>query len=296
MAKNNKQEKKSKKNYKSIDGLSNRHLDFGLWIAENRQKIKQGFLIFLIVFVASTLSYSTYHLADYFIYGRSQDRAMLQELTRANVDSEFIRQVMAPENLLFSFTQAYFVQGTYDFLTKIKNPNPNHYASFYYCFEEVNRELACGESFILPGEDKYVMDLNHEISGGVGAINFVVKDISWRRITAHMISDWNKFKNERLQFVIDMENFSIENNAYNLDFTVNNNSSFNFKEVPLQIILLGASGEIGANKYRLRDVMSQQKINVSITWPVGISRASMFLVIPELDILDSSIYIPYSGN
>lgn len=296
MAKNNKQEKKSKNNYKSIDGLSNRHLDFGLWISENRKKIKQGFIIFLIVFVASTLSYSTYHLADYFIYGRSQDRAMLQELTRVNIDSEYLRQVMAPENLLFSFTQSYYVQGTYDFLTKIKNPNPNHYASFYYCFEEINRELACGESFILPGDEKYVMELNHEISGGVGAINFVIKDISWRRITAHMIDDWRSYKNERLRFMIETASFEVENNSYVLDFTVNNQSSYNFKEVPVQIILLGPMGEIGANKYRLRDLMSGQMVNVSMTWPVGNQRATFVLIIPDVDILDIDNYIPYSGN
>jgi hypothetical protein len=296
MVKNNKQEKKSNKNYKDNNGLSNFHLEIGLWISENRKRIKQGFLIFLIFFVASTLSYSTYHLTDYFLYGRYQDKLMLQDLTRIRSDSEYLRQVMAPDNLLFAFTNTYFVQGSYDFLTKIKNPNQNHYANFYYCFEESNRELACGESFILPGEDKYVMELNHKISGGVGAVNFVIKDISWRRITAHMIKDWYSYKNERLRFMVDMADFNIDNNNYSLEFTVNNNSSFSFKEVPLQIILLDSRGEIGVNKYKLRDLMSQQKVIVSMNWPVGPTRASQILIIPDVDILDNNNYIPYSGN
>lgn len=296
MAKNDKLEKKSIKNYKGNNSVSNLHLDIGLWISENRIKIKQGITIFLIVFVSSTLSYSTYHLADYILYGRSHDKLMLEELTRVTYDGEYLRQVMAPDNLLFSFTNAYYVQGTYDFLTKIKNPNPNHYANFYYCFEEVDRELACGESFILPGDDKYVMELNHKISPNVGKVNFVIKDISWRRISAHTIKDWYSYRRERLQFIVDMADFDINNNNYNLEFTINNNSSFSFKEVPLQIILLGSRGEIGANKYRLRDLMSQQKVTVSMNWPVGNSRASQVLIIPEIDILDNNNYIPYSGN
>ncbi len=296
MKKNNKQDKKSTKKYQSLDGLSNSHLNFGLWISENRKKMKQALIIFLLFFAASTLSYSTYHLADYFIYGRNQDRVMLQGLTSESVDGEYLRQVMSPKNLLFSFSQAYHVQGSYDFLTKIKNPNPNHYANFTYCFEELKRELACGQSFILPGDDKYVMELNHEISGVVGSIDFVIKDISWRRITGHMISDWRKFKNERLQFIVDMANFNIESNVYSLNFSVYNNSSFGFKEVPLQIILLGPRGEIGVNKYKLRDLMSQENVNVSITWPVGITQASQVLIIPEVDILDTDNYIPYTGN
>ncbi len=303
MIENNKQAKKENKKtiknsqkYKSIDGISDRQLGVGLWFVENRKKIKQSVIIFLIVFSASTLSYSTYHIAYYFLYGREQDRQVMQEMTTVFSDSQYLRQVMAPKNLLFSFTQAYYVDGRYDFLTKIKNPNPRHYGVFTYCFEETNNELACGESFILPDQEKYVMQLNKDISTGVGAINFVVKDISWRRITAHVIKDWDDYKKERFNFQVSDLDFNVFNNNYYLEFEIRNNSSFNFYKVPLHIILFGSQGEIGANKYTLRNLKSEEKTRLSITWPTGTQRASQVLVFPDVDILDQNNYMPYSGN
>ncbi len=303
MPKNNKQSKKGSKKtikklgkYKGINGISDRQLNIGLWLVDNRKKLKQGLLIFLIVFAASTLSYSTYHLTDYLLYGRKHDQRIMQEMTTAFSDTEFLRQVLSPEKLLFSFTQAYYVDGRYDFLTKIKNPNPRHYGVFTYCFEEVNKELACGETFILPSQEKYVMELNKDISGGVGAINFVVKDISWRRITAHIIKDWDVYRKERLRFFVDDVDFNISNNNYFLDFEVRNDSSFNFYKVPLHIILLGPQGEIGANKYILRNLKSEERTRLSITWPTGTQRANQILIVPDVDILDKDNYMPYRGN
>ncbi len=303
MPKNNKQSKKenqktSKKSgkYKSIDGISERQLNVGLWLVDNRKKLKQGLLIFLIVFAASTLSYSTYHLTDYLLYGRKHDQRIMEGMTTALSDTEYLRQVMSPEKLLFSFTQAYYVDGRYDFLTKIKNPNPRHYGVFTYCFEETDKELACGETFILPGQDKYVMELNKDIGAGVGAVNFVVKDISWRRITAHTIKDWNDYRKERLQFFVEDVDFNISNNNYFLEFEVRNDSSFGFYKVPLHIILLGPQGEIGANKYILRNLQSEERTRLSITWPTVTQRASQILIVPDVDILDKDNYMPYRGN
>lgn len=297
MTKNNKQEKKKTKKktrkYTSVDGISDRQLNIGLWFIENRKKIKQGLIIFLIFFAASTLSYSTYHLTDYFLYGQKHDQKIMQEMSQSSVDSEFIRQVMSPDNLFFSFTDAFYVDGRYDFMTKIKNPNPRHRAFFTYCFEEVDRQLACGESFILPGQDKYVLELNEEISGGVGAVNFVIKDISWRRITAHMIDDWESYKKERFRFRVSDVDFNIANNNYYLEFAIANNSSFNFYEVPLQIILIGSRGEIGANQYTVTNLKSEEKTRLSITWPTGTQRASQVLIIPDVNILDEDNYMPY---
>ncbi len=303
MPKNNKQSKseskktsKKKRKYTSINGVSDRQLNIGLWLVDNRTKIKQSLIIFLIVFAASTLSYSTYHLTDYFLYGRKHDQKIMQEMTMSFSDGEYLRQVMSPEKLLFSFTQAYYVDGRYDFLTKIKNPNPRHYGVFTYCFEEVDNELACGETFILPGQEKYVVELNKDISGGVGAINFVVKDISWRRITAHVVKDFDAYKKERFRFFVSDVDFNISDNNYFLNFEIRNDSSFNFYKVPLHIILLGPQGEIGVNKYILRNLKSEERTKLSLTWPTGTQRASQILIVPDVDILDKDNYMPYSGN
>jgi hypothetical protein len=294
--KNNSEKEKALKKYKDLSGISNRQLNIGLWIAKNKKTIKIGIVIFLLFFSASTLSYAAYHYIDYLIKGRFSDQEMLQSMSEVNIDGETVREVMAPKNLLFSLAQSFYSQGKYDFIAKIHNPNSRHQASFYYCFEEKDRELACGHSFILPEEEKYVLDLNKEVVGGVGAMNFVIKEINWQRITAHMISDLSDYRQKRFDFSINIDEFKIDNNFYNLKFTIANNSTFNYKEVPLQIILFNQQREVGVNKYTIRDFLNNSEEQLSIVWPVGVQRANRAIIIPEVNILNEDIFTPYSGN
>lgn len=291
-----KEKKKALRKYKDLDGLSDRYLNIGLWLAENRKKMKQILVIFLLVFSASTLSYSIFHYVNYLLYGRAEDREMIKGITEDTIDSKYLRQVMSPNNLLFYYTRSFFVQGRYDFLTKIYNPNERHTATFYYCFEEVNRELACGNSFILPGEEKYILELNKQIDSGVGAINFVIKDINWQRITAHVISGYDAYRAERLNFKIETLDFNVKDNFYHLKFSIHNLSSFNYVEVPLQIILFSNEREIGANRYVVKNIKSKEKLELSILWPAGQEKANRLIIEPEVNILDENIFIPFTGR
>ena len=298
---NNSEEKKnnkmSSKAYKDLGGLSEKHLNFGLWLLENKKKFKHALVIFLIVFSASTLSYSAWHYTNYMLYGRHQHKEMMDQYNVSLIDSQALREVMSPHNLLFSFTEAYFVNGKYDFITKINNPNPRHYAKFNYCFEAFNTELACGESFILPNEEKYVISLGHEISENISNPNFVIKDISWQRITAHVIEDWDRFINERFRFETEIYEFNkTENNFFNLRFSVTNNSTYGYYSLPLQIILYQNDREVAVNYYLVNDFKGAEKVNINLSWPAAFINANRVEIIPDLDVLDTENYLPFRGN
>ncbi len=291
MAKND-----NKGKYKDLGGLSEKHLNLGLWFLENKKKFKQLILIFLIVFAASTLSYSAYQFATYWFKGRAAHQAMLVDMTNVTIGSEELRQIMAPENLLFSFVKVFYVDGKLDFMAKISNPNPRHRADFYYCFEDSGKELACADSFILPNEDKYLIQLAKDLGGSLGNVQLVIKDIAWQRISAHQINDWEQYRNDRLNLEIKDNNLKLERGSYNLSFSITNNSPYHYYRLPLQIVLSNTSGESGANQYIVSNFRSGEKVSISISWPAGVDRATKAIILPDIDILDDNVYIPYTGE
>ncbi len=287
---------KSTKNYQDLGGLSDRYLNLGLWLAENRKRIKQGIVIFLLVFSASTLSFSLYQFAIYFFYERDAHQQMLEEISSDPASYE-LRQLLAPKNILFYFVRSFNVQGRYDFIGKIYNPNPRHRASFNYCFEEGGRELACGNTFILPEEEKYVLELGKSLEDNVSSPQLVIKEISWQRITPHQITDWQEYYNKRVYFDIKIEEFAvINNNSYSLRFAIENKSTFGYYELPLQIILFNEQGESGANRYMIRQILAGEKMTISLVWPAGAVRSSRAVIIPEVDVLDDQAFIFYGGE
>lgn len=286
----------NKGKYKDLGGLSEKHLDLGLWFLENKKKFKQLLIIFLVVFAASTLSYSAYHFGTYWFKGRLEHKQMLADMTNVRLGSDELRQILAPDNLLFSFVRAFYVQGRLDFMAKISNPNPRHQASFYYCFEDGGKELACGNDFILPNQDKYLIQLAQDLTSSLSNLQLVIKDISWQRISAHQISDWDTFKSERLDLEIETQSFRLEGGNYNLSFSIANKSAYSFYQLPLQIILFNNQGESGANRYIVSNFRSGEKANLSISWPAGTDRSGSAVILPDINILDDSVYLPYTGE
>jgi len=291
MAKND-----NKGKYKDLGDLSEKHLNLGLWFLENKKKFKQLIIIFLIVFTASTLSYSAYHLLSYWLGGQAEHQAMLVDMTNVKIGSEELREILAPDNLLFSFVKVFYVDAKLDYMAKISNPNTRHRADFYYCFQDGELELACDNAFILPSEDKYLMQLAQGITSSLGNVQLVIKDISWQRISAHKINDWSQFKNERINLELENTSLKTEGSNYNLSFSIANRSSYGYYQLPLQIILFNSAGETGANRYLLSNFRSGEKINLSISWPAGSERATKAIIVPDLDILNDDIYLPYRGE
>lgn len=285
-----------KRKYEDLGGLSEKHLNLGLWFLENKKKFRQIISIFLIVFAASTLSYSTYHLASYWLGGRAEHQKMLDDMTSVTIGSDELRQILAPDNLLFSFVKVFYVQDKLDFVAQITNPNPRHRADFYYCFEDGGRELACGNSFILPSENKYLIQLAQNLESSLGNVHLVIKDIAWKRISAHQIYDWEEYKKERLNLEIETNSFNLEGDSYNLNFSIANRSPYNFYQLPLQIILFNSAGESGVNQYLISNFREGEELDLSISWPAGASRSTQAMIVPNVDILDQDIFIPYSGE
>jgi len=282
--------------YKDPEGLSVKDMDFGLWLSKNRKLFTRLIIIFLIALSAFFFIYSSYNYVIYF----------LDKNKNGLVDAN--NQLISPRNVTgeieVSSLKVLKVNNSYDLTVKIINPNEKFLANIEYCFVQVDEEVACGSDFILPGGEKHVLALNKDLDSSTRQVQFKITKASWQRVNAHDIPDWEKFENEMINFNIENINFDsasesglsekLSLNA--LEFVINNNSAYGYYEVPLNVLLFNGLELVGVNTYLAGDFGAGERKNIRMTWPGNLPIVSRVEIVPNINILDNSVYSKYLGE
>lgn len=168
--------------------------------------------------------------------------------------------------------EKYFVYGSgdyYDVMAKIDNPN-NRYgaAKLSYEFNLVDREGTSltarkGETFILPGETKYVIELNLVSEEDPYTAEFNILDVRWEEFLDYeepRLSIYNKSYQQEAG----------KSEAFGL---LKNESYFDFNSIEIDIILRDENGKpLALGKNEMRTISSQQERDFKIFWPYNFSR------------------------
>jgi len=282
------------KNYRDLSGVSLKEMNFGLWLSEHRRLIAKIIIIFLIALSAFFFIYSSYNYVVYFLFGNSNEELVDNLITSPrNITS----------NLEISPLMIFKNGDHYDLNVKLKNPNEKFLGKFQYCFEQSEQEIHCGEGFIFPSAEKYVLALGQELNSE-DSITFRIKGIFWQRINVRQIPNWEDFLFSRL-------NFSVENLVFypvnrsglservglnSLEFQITNQTAYSYYDVPLQILMYSGSELVGAQSYSLTNFVTGEKRNVNISWPGGLQSVSRTEVKADVNILDDSVYLKYQGE
>lgn len=274
--------------------VSVRAMDFGLWLAKNRRKLIRGVIGFLIAVSAFFFIFSIYNL---FIY-----------LNDDSNDSTNNNLIMSPrkvtEDLQSSAPQIFKSNGRYDLAVKLRNPNEKFSADFKYCFVRAALEIACGDGFVLPGEEKYLLALGRDLSAGTDGVIFKITDIAWQRLDGHQVPNWTEFAGARLNFAVMNINFSSADESglsdkidlNNLAFSIKNQSPYGYYEAPLNILFYSGSELIGVNRYLLINFLAGEKRDVNLIWPGALRAAGRVEITADLNILDADVYLKYQGG
>ncbi|MDD3285505.1 MAG: hypothetical protein PHG95_02630 [Patescibacteria group bacterium] len=290
------------KNYEDLEGLTLQKMNIGLWLSLHRRKITRIVIIILIIIAAISFAYSAYSYIYYFLYGRQADTELLQNLTDNQIDSQAYRDLNAPKNLIIGDVSVFSVQGKYDFLIPLENPNARHYSNFRYCLENsAGVQVLCGDSFILPGAKKYLLLLGQELEENPGTLRLVAINMAWQRLNAHDIPDWNNYLANRADVQVLDNKYSVlesggKNPFHSLQFTVKNNTPYHFAALPVDIILWNGTRIVGANAYNLANLLSAETRSVNLSWPSGGERVNKVEIIPDVNILNQDVYLPYRGE
>lgn len=269
--------------------------NLGLWLLEHKRHMI--LLIIVVLGGASLLLYSFffYNLFDYLRYGRDQ-QAAINELSTVNVGAGSQRLAMPLETIQDDFFQH---DQVYDFMAKVKNPNTNFFAKVSYCFVGDQKDLACADSIVFPEEEKYLLIISKKIENNPKNIEFKVKNVFWERVDIRKYPNWKEYYDLRANFKTDNIKFEKETsssagkNFNNLNFTIENQSPYNYWEVPLQIILMNRGSVVGVNTYNISEFRSSDLKDIKMTWPNSVSSVSDVKILLNLNVLDESNYISY---
>jgi hypothetical protein len=289
--------------YQDVYGVSTRSLNFGLWFIEHKTKIKAGISMALILFSLASWGYSLYSLIAYLNNGKAEDELMISEITRP---------ILATHNQLKSLTAIplstlefnYFKNANdkTDFYARISNPNSNYIARVSYCYYSNSMAVKCGNNFIFPSEEKYLLDLNVDIKSSIQNLTFNIESTGWSLVNKHEIPNWDDFKNQRNDFSIsNIEVGAADNNQTssgftNLSFLIKNNSPYNYRRVPLDLLFYRGGNLISVSRIVLENILFDEERLVSLVLPDGQSYASQVDIIPDLDIMDENNYLKSSGE
>lgn len=284
---------------------SAKKLDLGLWLIERGKYLRAGLIIFLIILAVMAWSRTIYGFAYYITKGMNEDEILVREMVAVQtIGHDYILSLSA-NDLVYSPVQVLRANGDkYDFVGQIENPNSGYSASFNYCFFEQNQEIECDESFVFPGETKNLLSLAKPFNYIPRDVNFIIKDIIWRRINNRQFPDWKNYRDGHLNIVIEGAEFkpsqasglSEKLNLNTLKFTATNKTPFNYWEVSLTILLYSGNAIAGVNKYILTEFMSGEKQTVEMSWLGNLSGVDNIKIIPEVNILDNNVYIKYEGG
>lgn len=292
--------KKKLETYKDpTTGVTLKRLKFTLWIEEHIPLFKKILVVFLIFAVIGLWMYAIIGFGWYIFKGMEQDEKMINELTRSNLISheELMRKTT---NKLNIGTVEVISQGSsYDLAVRIQNVNKQYRATYNYCFQQGEKKIDCGQSFILPQETKYVLSLANELNNASN-INFQIKDRNWKLVNPREIDNWKPFMEKRLDFVFSKTNFvnagrnerSGVEKLNTLSFKVKNNTSYGYWGVPLNIFLYDTSNIVGVNRYIINEFDSREEKDIELVWSGRmVGRITDIKIKPDLNIMDKSIYM-----
>ena len=285
--------------YKDPLGLTPKKMNFGLWYVSNRKKFRKALIIFLVLVSVVTWFITIYTFTRYIVVGIQEDEELSREIAETlSVDHEYILQI-APENLRISKVITLRHLDKYDFVAKIENSNNNYWVNLNYVFVLDGKETKESNSFILPGELKYFTHLANNFNPQ--KVEIKIKNISWFKVDKHEIPDWKAFYDEHLNMQFSDIKFtkskdtglSEKINLSTLDFSVLNNSPYNYWQVLLTIVLYRQNSIVSINKYTLDEFVSGQVRDVKISIPGVSNDITKTEIIPEVDITRDDIYMKY---
>ncbi|MBN2854119.1 hypothetical protein JXK06_01120 [Patescibacteria group bacterium] len=276
-----------------LDEQEFKRMGIGLWLSENRRNITKTIVVLLIFISAAFFVYSLYNLVVYFKAGNPAEGL---------TDNNLAQNTTKIEPLVFSEISVFANNTKNDLAISLTNNNPRFYANFDYCFKQGNIDLSCGNSFILPSSEKYILAFAVETENSNEDISFFVSKISWKRISRE-ISDYQSFQDERLNFSIYDIDFkpaaskvSANIDLNNLEFSLENLSPYSYYEVPLNILLFNGNELKGINRHIINNFYSGETRQLNLSWSADLRDARRAFIVPELNIFDESIFLKYRGN
>jgi hypothetical protein len=276
-----------------VAGVSLKKLETGLWWIKNRGRLKKILIAFLAIAAIGGWGYALYGVGHYLFKGMGEDEKMVNILVNTEAGGWSLLSARAAQEISVLSVGVLKNSSGDDLYAVIRNPNKKHWGEFSYCFSRGEEKISCGQDFVLPNEKKYLLVLGIKNVTIASDIKLTIDSTSWHKLATREIPDWEKYRNERLNFEITNTSFLAtgENGVNYLSFIIFNNTPYNFWEVPLSIILERGNKVIGVNRYVISEFISLDTRQIKINWPGELAGVGNIIITPDINIMKNEVYM-----
>lgn len=260
-----------------------------------RKQIIIGF-VYILLFCA--LGFGIYYL---FIYNAPSCSDNIKNQGEEEIDCGGPCDVCVPfQDIAVTWVEVVKAgQSSYDFVAKIRNPNPNFGTTMLkYQFIAKDASGAVigrrdGKTFILPDSSKYLIENNFESSQMIDSAEVIIEKI--------VKADWQKLDDyETLDIFVKDKNFQIKNDSTFLGEaagTVKNNTSFGFDRMHVNVVLFGDGQKVlGASQSEIRTLGAGENRFFSTKWYWPLAGDVRFVDMePETNVFSDENYMRIHG-
>ena len=274
-----------------------RQYRFSLWWVEHRAGLKRiGIGIFIVVDVL-LLAFVFWNLIDAYILKIDQEQQAVSSLTVANqTDLHGYTTSSAAQPLgIGDATVFSTATNKYDVYSELNNPNADWWAEFHYTFTDGATSTPDRTGFILPSEQKPVIEFAFASTASLSNPQLVLSTIAWHRVDHHQIPDYQKWSADRLGLDIQNPTYATDTSVathtlYRSTFTVKNTTAFSFYQPVFYLLLKQGSRVVGVNRTTLATLTSGASQDVVVNWFGDVPTNGQIDVHPEINIFDPSAF------
>jgi len=275
--------------------ISNLKLKASYWYVTHKIQLKQGLIVSLIALSIMFYGFSLYRGAMILLVEDKASEQNLAYLPADFIDYQYFHQANKPKELrVLGFEAIGGRDGQYDFVAKIENSNEKWIAEAVTIQLISNQDVMAEKVvFVYPQTEKYVAFFGQEVNGPTPALK--IDKVDWQRYL-----EFENFAQPRLKFAIsDIDFQSARESGIRgelpvsvLNFKMANDTGYSYWSVGVQMILLSGSKVVGANYLALDQFISQETREVEMRWYESLGGVSQVEILPEVDILDPTSYMP----
>lgn len=262
--------------------LTDKQLKWSYWYISNKLKIRRYVTIFSLLAAVLFWLLFGWQMAD-FIANYNFDQYRIGQMLFTSSPYQGLLDSLRPQELIISDTETFMEENSrYDFLISARNPNNDWLVTFDYRFSDGENASAYKQGFIMPGEEKYLMDLGHES----GASKLEITNQYWKRVVAV-----ESIINARLRFEVADEKLypgTVAGEPNRVVFKMSNNSAFSFWNVGAQVFLYSAGSLVSINYIDIKQFRAGETRQIEVDWNYRLPGIDSIEVRPDLNVFDEN--------
>ncbi len=274
------------------DTLTEQQLGFGYWYVTHKLQLKAALTVVLVVLCIGFGGFALWGLVKLYLIDDAAYRQMQRD---AGLNLVNFSALASAKPIDVRSVQVFTAgSGKVDAVAMVRNPNAGFSATFTYQFLGEGATPPEQHGFLLPGEEKPLITLGIPVQTAFRSARLEIRDLKWERLDAHAIPDYAAYRAARLGLSAEDVVFTPAphpGDTSRVSFTAKNASAYSFWNARFIVLLYRGQSVAAVNAIELSQLRSGESRPASVTWFENVPSVTKTMIIPEVNILDQSVFI-----